>query len=97
MRKGYIRAHHFLVSFTKQRSQIGWKKAMSIIVIMGAMFVGASGTALAMIPSAGNRLCQDVSTAEPPLEQSELMPASSAYLSTHIGQRSQFRTAVDAL
>jgi len=84
MRKEHIRAHHFLVSLPKQGSQIGWKKTMSVIVIMGAMIGGVSGTVQAAMPAAGQGFYGDASLAAPKLKQSEAGSVSSKYLSAHV-------------
>jgi hypothetical protein len=84
MMKVYFRARHLLVSLLKQRFQIRWKKAMSMIVIVGAMVGGVSGTAQAMTTTTGQGFYGDASLAAPRLVQPELGVVGSAYLSTHI-------------
>ena len=84
MKKAFIRAYHFFVSISKQGSQIRWKKAMSVIIIIGAMIAGVSGTANAMTPATIQGLSGDVSLTVPRLGQPEQGVASSAYLFTHI-------------
>lgn len=57
---------------------------MSVIVIIGAIISGVSGTAKAMMPVTGQGFYQDASLAAPKLKQSEPVVASSEYLSTHV-------------
>lgn len=68
----HTRAHHFLASLSKRGSWVRWKKAMSVIVIMGAMIGGVSGTAQAATSAAAH------------IEQSDPVTASSAYFSAHL-------------
>ena len=67
-----------------KRCLIGWKNAMSVIVIMGAMIGGVTSTAQAATPDIGQGLYKDVSLAQLGIEKSETWDASSKYLSTFI-------------
>lgn len=84
MKKTFIRAHHFLVSFPKQGPRIKWKKAMSVIIIAGAMIGGLSGTAHAMTSTIGQGLYENISLTVPRLEQPEQVGVNNEYLFTHI-------------
>lgn len=68
----------------KKRFQVRWKKAMSVIVIVGAMIGGVSGTAQAMTPATGQGYYGDASLVGPRLVQPDQAIASSEYFSTHI-------------
>jgi hypothetical protein len=68
----------------KRCSQMGWKKAVGVIVIVGAMTASIAGTAQGATPAAGHRAYEGASTAVPQVEPPEQRAASSAYLSTHI-------------
>ena len=67
-----------------KRFQIGGKKVVSVIVIVGAMVGGFSGTAQAMTATTGQGYYGDASLLGPRLVQPESGAVSSAYLSTHI-------------
>lgn len=84
MRKEHIRAHNFLVSLPKQGFQIRWKKIISVIVIVGAMIGGVSGTTQAMTPAVSQGFYGDASLAAPKLKQPEAGSVSSKYLSAYV-------------
>lgn len=84
MRKKHIRAHHLFASWLTQGFQIGWKKVIGVIVIVGAMMGGLPGTAQAMTPALSQGFYGDASLAAPKLQQSAAGPFSSKYLSAHV-------------
>lgn len=84
MMKVNFRAHHFLVSLLKQRFQIRLKKAMGMIVIVGAMVGGVSGTAQAMTQPTAQGFYGDVSLGAPRLQQPLPGVFGSEYMSTHL-------------
>jgi hypothetical protein len=62
----------------------GWKKILGVIVIVGTITVGISGTAQAAMPGTENGLCEGVSAEEPQVGQSVPVAANNKYLSTNI-------------
>ena len=84
MGKEPFRKHRFWVRLLKQTPLIGWKRAMSIVVIAGAMIGGLPGTALAVTSAVGQGSYDSASLVALRTEQPELQAASSKYFSTNV-------------